>query len=231
LNPVTTTIHVGKDWMVVNKPAGMSIHNSPGTDLLSVLQSQHDSPQLFAVNRLDVVTSGLIIIASTADAVRRFATLAKDSGIIKTYLALVRNPGQKLVTAATGSWRHPLTNQAEGRQQPAGKASERVECCTKFEVEAASGNFAILSLVAVTGRKHQLRRHCALEDTPIIGDTRYGGKNEKWRNYERIALHSAKLEFVNPDNNQTLILESQLPADFFPSAGTRELFSRIHPSE
>lgn len=217
-------IYIGTGWLVVDKPAGISVHNLPGQDLLSILKIQLKTDHLYAINRLDIVTSGLIMLATSPEAINRVKALSLDDRLKKTYRALVRREPGSLHPGTHGIWNTPLTNEAEGQNHPSGNLEKRIPCQTNFLVESAEKKFALLSLVAITGRKHQLRRHCVLAGHPIVGDIRYGGKNEKWRDYHRIALHSAKLELIDPDNGQSLCLESPLPADFFPTIGTRDLF-------
>lgn len=206
-------IHQQSDhWMIVAKPAGISIHNDPGKDLLSSLGNGNDSYEgFFAVNRLDRETSGLVLIGLSKKAASLLGELLSSHQIEKKYEALVL--GNFGFTPTEGEWNFSLTNKAEGKRNPRGHPKERKPCKTIYKLMEQYKEAALLSLEPKTGRKHQLRRHCAIIGNPIIGDYRYSRKfTDKT---SRIGLHASSLAFECPITKEPIHVEYPPTDDFW----------------
>jgi 23S rRNA-/tRNA-specific pseudouridylate synthase len=180
-------------FLVLVKPSGHSVHNQKPS--LVEFLTEHKKPSHF-VNRLDQETSGLMVIAQKPDLHAELAT-SLDRGR-KFYRALLR-----------GTWKHPkpelkvdlaLTDKAEGRDNPQGLSAERKTCETIFTMQRTNSYFSEVIAEILTGRQHQIRKHSALLNQPIVGDNRYGNPKdnerlEKIYGVSRLQLHAEKLEF------------------------------------
>lgn len=197
--------------IVVNKPAGMLVHPShrenSGT-LLNALAyhlntdgSDNIRPGL--PHRLDKQTSGLLVVAKTAQAHRRLSAAFMKKRIEKRYRALVEG----IVEHDEGTIEAPIGRCDELKHwsvKEGGKHSE-----SRFWVRERYADATLVELEPVTGRTNQLRIHCELIGHSIVGDVRRGG-----RAFERLCLHACVLGFVHPVSSEALKFESP---SLFPS--------------
>lgn len=187
-------LHETDRWLAVAKPAEISVHNDPGSDLVSLVQEQNEFEEIFPVNRLDLGTSGIVLLAKDKEAAQQLGALIAERHCEKFYSAVVHGR----IEAAEDqwqSWTWPLTKKAEGRKNPRGMSRDRVPCETRWRVVEFSDKGTKLDIQLITGRKHQIRRHSAIAKHPVLGDSRYGkGKG----GLDRLALHARELVFVDP---------------------------------
>ena len=194
-------IDQGKGWICVEKPWGMSVHNEPGKDLISLLATDPglaESEMLQPIHRLDKETSGLLLLATTPESLTRLSELFAKGKIHKTYMALVHghfdsDKGRK------GIWDTTLAKEAGGRKNPRGNG-KKVRAVTEYMVEKQTSHYALVEINLLTGRKHQIRRHAKLAGHPIVGDQRYGSPRaiqflKENREFHRMGLHAFRLEF------------------------------------
>ncbi|MFN2476172.1 MAG: RluA family pseudouridine synthase [Chthoniobacterales bacterium] len=226
------------DYLVADKPAFLLVHPSKPTTaptLWSELQKLlafelANGGQVSLVNRLDRETSGLVLVAKTPEAARRFGLLMQRGKIAKGYLAIVWGWPQWEETTVDA----PLVRQGDHAPSaiwlkqavhPAG-----AEARTKLRVERrftrAGKRYSIVRAIPLTGRTHQIRVHLASTGHPIVGDKIYG-PDERWylRFIEtgwttelahalllpRHALHAAKLS-IDGVGSWTSALPSSLAA-------------------
>lgn len=200
-----------KNLLVVNKPAGLSIHNNEGpSNLMGLLQQQLHLATLFPVHRLDKETSGVQIFALNNESAAQHANAFQDRSVIKIYLGAVR--GQLRPTK--GSWQIPLTDKAEGRKNPQGLPSHRQPCHTDYQVLQQNRYFSLCEFHLHTGRQHQIRKHAALHKHHLVGDPRYGEPqyNKKIADlYQipRLFLHCLRIHLLG------ITFEAPMPAEFF----------------
>jgi len=200
-----------EEILVVNKPAGMLVHptNSDKSGTLANAlvfhlnpKSEIENPKLIRpgiVHRLDKETSGLLVIAKTARALRILNSHLQRKLVKKIYAALVEgvvSENEGTISAPIGR----LEEKPHWRVLQNGKESE-----TKFKVLERRADATLLELEPVTGRTNQLRIHCAEIKHPIVGDALYGG-----REFARLCLHAQKLGFFHP-NGGWLEFETALP--------------------
>ena len=217
----------GQGWAVLNKPAGLVVHaDSTGDpDLRSAFAEYLAYDKAWAeacqwnglteptvIHRLDRDVSGVVIVAFDQRIVPVLHSQFEDKVVRKTYLAWVDGQGPE---TPEGLWKKPLTKKAEGRSNPAGFAKMRVPSQTEYSVLERRPNHTLLELRPLTGRKHQLRRHCAMANCPIIGDDRYGTAVE---GLNRILLHAQKVVFRNPWGEDEICVRAALPEGFQPPA-------------
>ena len=218
-------LKVQKGWLAVDKPCGISVHNDPGNDLVSLLSDKIKADQLLArnlgvdssfgvhpVHRLDKETSGVILLAADNKMLSKLSDLFMKNQVKKTYITLVHGSfGQE--KKKFQCWNFPLSKMAGGRNDPAGKG-RRVECKTRYKVLQQSNRYSLLEIDLLTGRKHQIRRHAKLAGHPITGDSRYGSKKsvnylKDTLSYDRLGLHCKSLEFVPPGQKEKIMIESR----------------------
>jgi tRNA pseudouridine65 synthase len=186
------------NWIVVNKPAGLSVHNNEDkTNLIKLLDAQ-GLIGFSAINRLDKETSGIMVLSSESSVSSKLQAVLAEESTEKTYLAIVKGNFSK--DKQVGSWNQELTNRAEGRKNPLGLKKDRVKCLTHYKVIKANKYLSLLELTIETGRQHQIRKHCISQKHQVIGDQRYGdqkfnGLIKKKYSFSGMALHSSALTF------------------------------------
>jgi 23S rRNA pseudouridine1911/1915/1917 synthase len=203
------------DLLVVDKPAGMTVHPAPGhrshTLVNAVLARLPDLPfnddkiRPGIVHRLDKDTSGLILIAKNQVALGKLADQFKSRTVAKTYLVLVRgglSPDRGFVDAPIG--RHPR-NRKKMAVVAGGRAAR-----TEYHVVRYIGGYTLLEVKPETGRTHQIRVHLAAIGHPVVGDATYGGKSAL---VSRQFIHAHRLGFKLPSSGEYVELTSELPAD------------------
>jgi len=176
-----TIIYQDGDIIVLDKPAGLTVHPAPGhpsgTLVNALLAACPDLRGIAGtlrpgiVHRLDKDTSGLMVVAKNDRAQRALQRQLKDRDVRKTYLALVRGvPAPREGTIAAPIGRHP-----KNRKKMAVVADGR-EATTRYRVreEIAGGQYSLLEVEPVTGRTHQIRVHLAAVGHPVVGDATYG---------------------------------------------------------
>jgi RluA family pseudouridine synthase len=169
---------------------------------------------LWVVHRLDRGTSGVLLLARSADVHRSLCALFERHEVSKRYLALVRGavPGDLRIDV-------PVAAGRKGRMQ-AGKGLPGARPSTTFVRPVLRfGDVATLvEAYPASGRTHQVRVHLAHSGHPLLVDTDYG-EPPPWRvpggtaTLERTPLHAASLEFLHPVSGQPIRVEAPLPAD------------------
>ena len=202
--PEIVVIHEGGDWFAVNKPAGLSVHNDAGNDLVSAFAGRG---AVFLLNRLDQDVSGIVLLATNAATASAIQQQFADRTVEKEYRAIGRMAaGSEPPTESGGTWKQALTKKAENRKKPAGFGGRRVPCQTDWRVERVDGEMVHLILTPHTGRKHQLRRHAAIAGWPLLGDRRYGADDASNDFGGRIALHAESLTLTDPLSGERVAL-------------------------
>jgi len=210
-----TIIYQDEDVIVVDKPAGLTVHPAPGhpsgtlvNALLALapeLAGLRDRVRPGIVHRLDRDTSGLLVVARNERARDDLIRQMKQREVSKTYLALVQGvpqPPQGTIEAPIG--RHP-----RNRKKMAVIAGGR-EAETRYRLREAVDGFALLEVEPVTGRTHQIRVHLAAVGHPVVGDSVYGKRSDL---VGRQFLHAWRLAFDLPSSGRRVEFESPLPAD------------------
>lgn len=213
-------LHADAWLLAVHKPAGLLVHRSrldahEDDDLLSRLQATRGE-RLWPAHRLDKGTSGALLLARDAATAGLLGVAFADGRVHKTYQALVRG-----WPAEAGETRTPLARDPErpSAGQPLLEACTRWQLlqrlswpiCTRPGIDTTRA--ALLQLQPLTGRRHQIRRHCKQLGHPLIGDATHG-KGPLNRavaahlGLQRLWLHALRLELAHPATGAPLCIEA-----------------------
>lgn len=206
-NHPLSVIYEDEDLLVVNKPAGISVHptyNHPDETLSNAVaaylaKKDNNFSAARSVGRLDKVTSGVMIFAKNS-----FAASKLNGNIQKIYNALAYGSPPKSGTVNAPIYR-PDPNKTE---RAVGDGDEAV---THWTVSEELRDASFLEITTETGRTHQIRVHCAHIGHPLIGDTMYGG--EETENLKRAALHCRSITLIHPVTQKEMTFTAPLPED------------------
>lgn len=194
------------EWLlIVDKPSGML--SVPGRiadySVETVMQERY--PDSKVAHRLDMGTSGLLIIAKTPDAYRALQEQFIKHQVRKKYIAQLEDHSSLLIPHSSfptkGQISLPLRPDPMNRPRQVVDMEHGKRAVTDFEFISPN----IVALYPQTGRTHQLRIHCAHPDglgRPIVGDELYGTKGE------RLMLHAAEIWFRHPITGEPMHIES-----------------------
>ncbi len=202
--------------LAVNKPAGISTIPSrlhpTGTLANAIVHYYAQTMQASAVHfvtRLDLDTSGLVLLAKHRHIHYLFSLAQQEQSIIKEYAALAEG----ILTPANGRIDKPIGRRdaTSIRREilPDGQSASTLYR-TVQTIQNKQSCYSLLRLQLLTGRTHQIRVHLSSIDHPLLGDHLYDGSCTK---IKRQALHCASLQFHHPITGEYLSLECPLPED------------------
>jgi 23S rRNA pseudouridine1911/1915/1917 synthase len=220
LVPDLKVVYQDEDIVVVDKPAGVAAHPSVGWDGPSVggallamgieMSTSGVAERQGIVSRLDVGTSGLMVLTKTEIAYSRMKQAFRDRLVDKTYHALGQgHPDPSAGTIDAPIARHPKHEYKFTIAQD-GKPS-----VTHYKTLEAFVAASLLEIELETGRTHQIRVHFSSFKHPLVGDTLYGcdPKLAAKLGMERQWLHAMKLGFIHPTKGEYVLFESSYPKD------------------
>jgi len=215
-------IHADAALLVFDKPAGLLAVPGRGADKQDCLsaRAQHAWPEALVVHRLDMGTSGLIVMARSPEAQRRLSMAFAARQVHKRYVAVV--PGLLPAPANSGDadgwgtidlpllldWpNRPLSKVDHTHGKPSVTRWRVLETLTLPGTDATCTR---VELEPVTGRSHQLRVHLLALGHPIVGDALYAPPAVQAL-APRLLLHAQHLELAHPDTGAWLRFESLAP--------------------
>ncbi|MBF6600342.1 MAG: RluA family pseudouridine synthase [Dehalococcoidia bacterium] len=203
------------DLIVINKPAGMTVHPAPGhtaaTLVNAVLAHSDDLSGVGGVirpgivHRLDRDTSGIIVVAKNDATHNALAGQLKERQVEKTYVALVEGTPQP----PAGTIDAPIARDPRNRQRMAIVEGGR-EAVTAYTLIERSRGVSLVEARPKTGRTHQIRVHLAAIGHPIVGDRVYGHASAL---VARQFLHARRIAFTHPRTGERVEFEAPLPED------------------
>jgi 23S rRNA pseudouridine1911/1915/1917 synthase len=205
------------DVLVIDKPAGLPVHPAPGHPghtlvnailaYLSFAPDTGDPMRPGIVHRLDMNTSGVMLVAKNQTAQADLVEQFKSHNVTKVYLVLVKGrlaPEQGVIEA-------PIGRDAHNRKRMAVTDGNRGRPArTRYRVVRYINDCTLLEVMPETGRTHQIRVHLAAIGHPVVGDATYGVKSA---HLSRQFLHSHRLGFRLPSTGEYVEFESALPSD------------------
>ncbi len=222
--PGLVIVHEDADLVVVDKPAGVAAHPTPGWTGPTVLQGLFAAGRQIAtsgaaerqgiVHRLDANTTGLMVVAKSEHAYSVLKQAFRDREVDKIYHALVQghpDPLRGTIDAPLG--RHPS---GDGRFAVIADGRPSV---THYDTLEAFRAASLIEVKLETGRTHQIRVHMAAVRHPCVGDRLYGadpvlagrlGMERQW-------LHARRLAFAHPDDGRWVEFASDYPPDLVAS--------------
>jgi 23S rRNA pseudouridine1911/1915/1917 synthase len=203
------------EWLLVaDKPPGMPVHpsrgHSSGTLVHALLGHGLAGGEEFrpgVVHRLDKDTSGLLVVAKSAEVHRRLVALMRRRAIDRRYLALVHGG----FAGKSGTIEAPVGRDPARRKSMAIGGLAAREARTHFRVVERLGDFTLVEARLETGRTHQIRVHFLAIGHPVVGDSTYGRKDSL--GVGRQFLHSHRLSFEHPVTGAEVDVQAPLPAD------------------
>jgi 23S rRNA pseudouridine1911/1915/1917 synthase len=199
--------------LVVDKPAGVVVHPAPGHAHGTLVQGliergaaggDPDRPGI--VHRLDRDTSGLLVVARSAEMHRRLQGLVRRRQLERDYYALVRGRPR----SRSGRIEAPIGRDRGTPFRHSLDTDSPRDAVTHFEVERLWGSHTLLRVRLETGRTHQIRVHLAAIGLPVVGDAVYGVPEPA---LGRQFLHATRLAFPHPLTGERVEVVSPLPQE------------------
>ena len=222
--PDLTIVYQDTDLVIVNKPVGCAAHPSPGWSGPTVvgalvaagvsISSSGPAERQGIVQRLDVGTSGLMMVAKTESAYLKLKDMFRNREIKKIYHALA----QGHLEPAIGTIDAPIDRHPKDDYKMAVVSSGKPSI-THYEVIEYYRSVSLLKVELETGRTHQIRVHMSAIRHPLVGDLTYGadpnlateiGVNRPW-------LHAQALDFIHPISGLPISVEADYPRDLTDS--------------
>ncbi len=209
------------DIIVINKPKGMVVHPAPGHASRTLVNGLlfHCKDSLSGINglkrpgivhRIDMDTTGSLIVCKNDISHREIALQLKNHTIVRKYRAIVHGSFQEIdgtVHAAIG--RHPVD-----RKKMSIHAKHTKDAITHYHVLESFPGYSYIECQLETGRTHQIRVHMASIGHPLVGDTLYGIKERKFLHTDGQCLHAMTLGFVHPKSKEYIEIQAPIPEYF-----------------
>ncbi len=203
----SAVVHADEWLIVAEKAAGLLSVPGRGADKADCLVNrvQAEYPEALAVHRLDMGTSGLLLLARGEEMHKELSRAFRDRLVDKRYIAVV----QGIPKTSKGSIELPLICDWPNRPRQKVDFDIGKPSLTHYQVleSAADGSWTRVELEPVTGRSHQLRVHLASLGHPILGDELYGDETSA----DRLLLHASELAFIHPATGEALRFVSPPP--------------------
>jgi 23S rRNA pseudouridine955/2504/2580 synthase len=206
--------------LVINKPSGLAVHGGSGIQLgliESLRQVREGDKFLELVHRLDRDTSGCIMVAKSRRSLRYMQQQLRERRVNKVYQALVVGSWSKRCNKVDVAL---LKNQLPSGQRMVRAVDESTQgaksSLTRFSILGSYSDCTLLEAKPVTGRTHQIRVHSQYAGHAILGDDKYGDREQgalmKKIGLKRLFLHAHRLDFIDA-NDKKVSIESSLSLD------------------
>jgi 23S rRNA pseudouridine955/2504/2580 synthase len=222
-------IYEDSSILAISKPAGMPVHGGTGQQcglIEAIRLLRPESRFLELVHRLDLETSGCLLIAKKRSALRILHEHFRENRVYKNYQALVVGQVQKHRQFVEAPIRKEHNSDGSRKVFIAtnGKQATTEICCIRHW-----GQYTHIECRPRTGRTHQIRVHTQFIGHPIIGDQRYGNekanKIARVNGLNRLFLHASSLRFPHPESTEMITLDSVLEEDLAAFMSTLDAYS------
>ena len=220
-------IYEDADFIAIDKPAGLlSVESDKETEcaygyLLQAMQETDKNARPFVLHRIDKETSGVLVFAKNIKIHSMLRMHWNELVQTREYFAVAEGILEEKSGTITSYLKENVNNIVYSTNDPTGQRA-----VTHYEVvkENPQGLYSLLKVKIDSGRKNQIRVHLKDKDHPIIGDDKYGKKQDGTfvRNpLERLGLHASRLEFIHPVTREVIAINASLPPSF------RTLFEKM----
>lgn len=207
-------VYEDESILAVNKQPGFVVHPTKGhpnhtlaNGIMKYMLDKGDNYKIRFINRLDMNTSGLVLIGKNPHSQNHFTNQAKRGEIKKIYTALVCG----IIEEDSGVIDLPIGKEHEEGVKRIVR-EDGSESITEYKVlNRFDKGYSLVELNLITGRTHQIRVHMSHIGHPVVGDELYGGA-KPWL-IDRQTLHASKLSFAHPITGKKILLEADLPED------------------
>ncbi len=214
-----TIVYEDNDLLVVNKPKGMVVHPAAGHETGTLVHAlmYHCGESLSGINgvlrpgivhRIDMNTSGLLMVAKNDMAHNGLAEQIKEHSFLRRYETVVTGH----LREPSGTVQAPIGRNPNNRLKMAVTPQNSKHAVTHYTVLEQLDGFDRVEVTLETGRTHQIRVHMAYLGHPVAGDTLYGARAVN--GFEGQCLHAKTLGFVHPRTGEYLEFTDELPAYF-----------------
>ncbi|MEH2952259.1 RluA family pseudouridine synthase [Candidatus Merdisoma sp. JLR.KK011] len=211
-----TVLYEDQDVVVVDKPSGLKVHPTGGTDddtlanrLAAYLRGKGEDSVIRIFGRLDKDTSGAVLAVKNRGAAVRLERQREQGQLFKSYLAIVEGtpePGEGKIDKPL----RPVPGQ-RNRMYVDTEGKRAVTYYTLLDEVPRPEKDSLVGLRLETGRTHQIRVHMASIGCPLLGDPLYG--KGAVQGMERTALHAWRIHFLQPFTGEEVQVEAPLPED------------------
>lgn len=210
-------LYEDKGLLIINKPAGIPVHGGTGVKLglVEALRTMYPkSPHLELAHRLDLDTSGCLVLAKKRSVLKELHELFREGKMRKVYWTLTK-----------GHWKESELRVDVPLQKNHLSSGERIvkvnkegkESLTVFRPIETYPGAMLMEATLHTGRTHQIRVHAQHRGHPVAGDEKYGDRdfNKQMREIglKRLFLHAHFIEFTLPSDGQKITISAQLDAE------------------
>ena len=217
-----SVVYEDDDLLVVNKQPGFVVHPTKGhpcrtmaNGIMNYMLENDKSFKIRFINRLDMDTSGLLVVAKNSHCQDDMQKQMIGNGVVKKYEAVVKG----IIEEDEGTIDLPIDKEHEDQVKRT-VTEEGYPSVTHYKVlERFEKGYTLVELLLETGRTHQIRVHMSHIGHPVVGDVLYG-QASVWL-IERQALHAKYLSFRHPVTGKSMELEAPLPDDM------QELIAKI----
>lgn len=203
-------IYEDDDLIVVNKESGIlvvdSLSNSKKTlyNLVSeYVKKKNKKNKIFVVHRLDQDTSGVVVFAKNEKIKNMLQDNWNDLVLTRKYIAIVEGNVKDediIKTYLSENKNHFVYVSKKGKL-----------AITEYKKIKSNKKYSWVDISLKTGRKNQIRAHFKYIGNPVVGDTKYGNKNNE---FKRLCLHAYELSLINPIDNKKMVFKSVIPKEF-----------------
>lgn len=205
------------NFLIINKPSGMSVHAGSTVRVGVVEALRHLYPKLVNLelaHRLDSETSGCLVLAKRKKILREVHELLREGKVSKIYWALTMGKWARSERVVDVSLHKDYR---DGGKHVVEVDKHGKSALTVFSTVTEFTGASLMEVKLYTGRTHQIRVHAAHQGHPIAGDDRYGdlefNKLARRRGLKRMFLHARSIEFTLPSLNQHITVSAPLDAE------------------
>lgn len=211
-------IYESDDLVAIDKPAGLlsvesdKEHECAYGYITDHLQRQDKNARAFVLHRIDKETSGVLLFAKDIKLHSMLKMHWNEQVQTREYYAVVEGTLEKKSDTLTTYLKENVNNLVYATSDPTGQ-----KAVTHYEVLKENGQYSLLRVKIDTGRKNQIRVHMQTLDHPVVGDDKYGKKQDGTfvkNPLERLGLHASALEFIHPVTKELITIRAGVPAAF-----------------